>query len=287
MNLLYQIKHQLKLIRWQARRNSAALRWGTSRLNKSPAVLGNAMPKSGSHLIIQVLQGLVKIGPFVNPGFPPVNRGEDNSLLTEDQVLANIKAMKPGDIGYGYIHARQPFIDALTAPGRATVFVYRDPRDMVISHIFYATEIHPRHNMHRYYTEILQNMEERINAAITGVDEPGSELSGVRAKYEKYLGWFDYPEVLCLRFEDLILKRDEALGRLLDYLEQRGFEGQISRSQAIDSIKSAIAPRRSGTFRRGKPGNWQEYFTPANKAIFKRETGDLLIRMGYEENDRW
>lgn len=287
MNLLYQIKHQLKLIRWQGRRNMAALRWGASRLSQTPAVLGNAMPKSGSHLIIQVLQGLTQIGPFINPGFPPVNRGEDNSLLVEDQVLANIRSMRPGDIGYGYIQARQPFIDALTAPGRATVFVYRDPRDMVISHIFYATEIHPGHNMHSYYTEILQNMEERINAAITGVDEPGLELSGVRAKYEKYLDWLKQPAVLSLRFEDLILKRDEALDRLLNYLVQRGFISEFPRPQAIERIKSSIAPRRSGTFRKGKPGNWQEYFTPANKAIFKRETGDLLIRMGYEENDRW
>ncbi len=287
MNLLYQIKHQLKLIRWQGRRNLVSLRWGASHLNNTPAVLGNAMPKSGSHLIIQVLQGLAQIGPFINPGLPPVNRGEDNSLLPEKDVLANIKQMKPGDIGYGYIHARQPFIEALTASGRATVFVYRDPRDMVISHIFYATEIHPGHHMHSYYTEVLQNMEERINAAICGVDEPGSELSGVCAKYEKYLDWLHQPAVLSLRFEDLILNRDETLNHLLDYLEQRGFKCSLSRPKAIEGIKSAIAPRRSGTFRKGKPGNWQEYFTPANKAIFKHETGDLLIRMGYEENDRW
>jgi sulfotransferase 6B1 len=287
MNLPYQIKHQLKLIRWQGRRSMASLRWGASRLNNTPAVLGNAMPKSGSHLIIQVLQGLAHIGPFINPGLPPVNRGEDNSLLSESEVLANIRNMKPGDIGYGYIQARQPFIEPLTAPGRATVFVYRDPRDMVISHVFYATEIHPGHNMHSYYTEVLQNMEERINAAICGVDEPGSELSGVCAKYEKYLDWLNQPAMLSLRFEDLILKRDEALSRLLDYLELRGFKSELTRSQAIEGIKEAIAPRRSGTFRKGKPGNWQEYFTPANKSIFKRETGDLLIRMGYEENERW
>jgi hypothetical protein len=287
MNLSYRIKHQFKLIRWQGRRNLASLRWGASTLNSTPSVLGNAMPKSGSHLIIQVLQGLGHIGPFINPGLPPVNRAEDNSLLPESEVLANIQAMKPGDIGYGYLHARQPFINALTAPGRAAVFVYRDPRDMVISHIFYATEIHPGHNMHHYYTDKLQNMEERINAAISGVDEPGSELSGVRAKYEKYLEWLNQTEVLSLRFEDLILKRDEALNHLLEYLELRGYKSNLPRLQAIEGIKSAIAPRRSGTFRKGKPGNWQEYFSPANKSIFKRETGDLLIRMGYEDNERW
>ncbi len=93
------------------------MRWGRSSLEQSPAVLGNAMPKSGSHLIIQVLQGLTQLGPFVNPGFPPVNRGEDNSKLPDAEVLANIRRMRPGDIAYGYINAREPFVSALTAPG--------------------------------------------------------------------------------------------------------------------------------------------------------------------------
>ena len=89
-------------------------------------------------------------------------------------MLANIQRMRPGDIAYGYVKAREPFISALTAPGRATIFVYRDPRDMIVSHVFYATQMHKGHWMHRYYTETLHTMEERINAAIQGVEEPGT-----------------------------------------------------------------------------------------------------------------
>src|SRR5512139_3644707 len=133
------IKHSLKTLRWQARRSRAAFRWGKKALDSVPAVLGNAMPKSGSHLINQVLQGLTRVGPFVNPGFPPVNRAEDNRKLVESAILKNIELMQAGDIRYGYVHARQPFIEALTRPGKAMVFVYRDPRDMLVSHIFYAT----------------------------------------------------------------------------------------------------------------------------------------------------
>jgi hypothetical protein len=62
---MLEIKHSLKLARWQGRRVLAGLRWGPQNLAKAPAVLGNAMPKSGSHLIIQVLQGLTRLGPFV------------------------------------------------------------------------------------------------------------------------------------------------------------------------------------------------------------------------------
>lgn len=287
MNAYYQVKRTLKLARWQVRRVATGLRWGASELQSTPSVLGNAMPKSGSHLIIQVLQGLTHIGPFVNPGFPPVNRAEDNNQLPEHLILANIKRMRPGDIGYGYINAREPYLSALSKPGRASVFVCRDPRDMIVSHVFYATQMHKGHGMHRYYTEELHTMEERINAAIAGVDEPGSELKNVRTRYDGYLDWWEQPDVLSLRFEDLILDREATFGRLLDYLETRGYQPRAARSQAIQVLAQSIAPKKSGTFRKGQPGNWREHFSATNIATFKEQAGDLLIRMGYEADLDW
>lgn len=266
---------------------SVGMRWGPEALRAAPAVLGNAMPKSGSHLIIQVLQGLTRLGPFINPGFPPVNRSEDNSKLPDVSILGNIHRMRSGDIAYGYIQAKEPFISALTAPGRATIFVYRDPRDMIVSHVFYATQMHTGHGMHKYYNQELQTMEERINAAIQGVEVPGAQLTPVKEKYEAYLGWLDEPKVLCLRFEDLILDRQIALGKILDYLETCGFTPKASRSTAIATLEQAIIPKKSGTFRKGKPGNWQEHFTDQNKALFKEKTGNLLIQLGYVTSQDW
>ena len=281
------LKRRLKVIRWKIRRRQVAWKWGSKDVSGTPAVLGNAMPKSGSHLIIQVLQGLTRVGPFVNPGFPPVNRAEDNRKLVEAAILKNIEQMQAGDIRYGYIHARQPFIEPLTRPGKAMVFVYRDPRDMLVSHVFYATEMHPGHGMHHYYTEVLSSMEERLNAAIQGVDEEGAELSNVKERYLKYLGWLDIPGTLCLRFEDLVLDREASFRRLLSYFEERGMRLQVSQESAIEALASSIAPHKSGTFRKGKPGSWQESFSPQNKQTFKQIAGDLLIQMGYEKDLDW
>ncbi|MFM8319505.1 MAG: sulfotransferase domain-containing protein [Chloroflexota bacterium] len=281
------LKTALKQVRWRLRRAQAAWRYGAAELAHTPAVLGNAMPKSGSHLINQVVQGLTQLGPFVNPGFPPVNRDQANAKQADAVVAANLQRMLPGDIAYGYVQCRPPFQPLLTAPGRATIFVYRDPRDMLVSHVFYATEMHKGHGMHTYYSQELKTMEARLNAAIRGVDEPGSELSPIRAKYEGYLGWRDAPEVLCLRFEDLILDRRAALNRLLDYLNGRGFTSRLPRQQEIAILEQAIAPKKSGTFRKGQPGNWKDHFTPANIAFFKEQTGDLLVRMGYESSMDW
>jgi len=287
MNPICATKHQLKVVRWRLRRLSVGLRYGAARLNSTPTVLGNAMPKSGSHLINQIVQGLPAIGTFVNTGFPPVNRDELNQKQPDAQVQANLERMLPGDVGYGYVKARPPFISLLTQPGWATVFVLRDPRDMIVSHVFYAAQMHPGHGMHRYYNETLQTMEQRINAAIEGVEQPGSELSPILSKYEGYLGWLDQPEVLCLRFEDLILARQAALGRLLDFLCQRGFQPRLQREREIELLLQAVAPKKSGTFRKGQPGNWREHFSAENKRVFKNLTGDLLYRLGYEQNSDW
>lgn len=287
-DIYYSTKERLKIIRWRARRAVVAFRYDRKILNAMPIVLGNAIPKSGSHLIIQILEGLTKLGPFVDTGFPPVNRWEDNRKLPPDAVLANINRMRPGDVGYGYIHCREPFVQALTADGRATIFVYRDPRDMVVSAVKYATGMNLEHGMHEYFTKRLKTDEERINVVIQGKqDEPGLEYSDIRTRYEKYIGWLEQPPVLCLCFEDLILNRDEALGQILDYLSTRGFTPKVSRLEAISLLNQSINPKKSGTFRKGQPGGWKVNFTPENIIRFKQVAGDLLVRLGYEKDENW
>lgn len=287
MSLLTALKQPFKQARWQWRRAQAARRWGRQLAESVPAVVGNAMPKSGSHLLIQILNGLTQLGPFVDPGMPPLSRSAANRNLPEAQVVANLRRLGPGDIAYCYLHARAPFIEELTRPGIAAFFIYRDPRDVIVSQVFYATQMHAGHGMHEYYNQELSSVEERINAAIQGVQTDTAQLSSIAAKYDHYLGWLQQPAVCSLRFEDLILDRPAALGRVLDHLAEHGFTPQASRQQAIDVLTAAVKPRASGTFRRGQPGEWREHFTEAHKKLFKTVTGDLLQRLGYEKDQNW
>jgi hypothetical protein len=275
------------MLRWRLRRAQAAGRWGSEALSQTPIVIGNAMPKSGSHLLIQVLLGLTGIGPFIDPGMPPISRSSTNRNLNRSEVLENLRQLRCGDIVYSYLHAQDSYIAELTRQGVASFFIYRDPRDLIVSHVFYATEMYPKHGMHNYYTQKLSTMEQRINAAIQGVQEEGSRLSSIKEKYQKYLGWLVQSSVLAVRFEDLILDRQAALIRILDHLAARGFVPNLARERAIDALASSIAPRASGTFRRGQPGEWRDNFTAENKRVFKLATGDLLKRLGYERDDSW
>ena len=287
MEIIGTAKHFAKYLRWQGRRFRAAQKWGKDSFQQLPVIFGNAMPKSGSHLLTQVLFGLTEIGPFVDPGFPPVNRTENNQPRSEKAIVRSLLELRHGDIRYGYLHAREPYLSLLTKPGWATIFIYRDPRDMLVSHVFYATDMYHGHGMHRYYTEHLKSMEERLDAAIEGVRIPGFELASVRERYDSYLGWLRCDEVLSLRFEDFILKRKETLARLLDYLSKKGFRSSFRRDHEIAVLEKAIQPGKSGTFRKGQPGNWRDHFTDENKERFKTVAGDLLQTLGYEENNDW
>lgn len=284
MNLYYQLKRQVKYLRLELRRTQAARRWGSEALANSPTVFGNAIPKAGSHLLIQVLLGLKEIGPFIDPGFPPVNRFEGNTRLELEERIAELNRMRSGEVRYGYAPCREPYLSAITGPGKASVFIYRDPRDLVVSHIFFAKDIYEGHGMHDYYNQ-LPTMEERLNVEIEGCSIPGLELPSVLARYEVNYGWFERDDVLCIKFEDLILNRDKTLGEILDYIMTFGVEFAASRSEAIEILRKSIEPKKSGTFRKGQPGNWREYFTEENKDRFKAVTGDLLTRLGYEESD--
>lgn len=287
MKAVTQVKVALKQVRWAMRRVDAARRWGSASLKAMPAVIGNSMPKSGSHLIIQILEGLPQIGPFVDPGMPPLNRNQENDILPEKEIVRRIAALKPGDFTYCYLGADEPYRGLLTQDQFAPIFVYRDPRDVIVSHVFYATEMHKTHAMRKYYTETLTSMEERINAAILGVQTPDVTLTCIREKYERYLGWFDCKQVLSIRFEDLILNRTESVERILDHLAAHGFEPQVGRTVAVQTLAGKVQPKKSGTFRKGQPGNWREHFTPANIRLFKEQTGDLLVKLGYETCEDW
>jgi len=271
----------MRPFRWVAN----GLRWGPSTLMRAPAVVGNAMPKAGSHLIGQVLQGLPQFGPFMFTPANKLNRGPHNSKLNVHQIAARIRNLMPGEVAYANIPAREEFTSLLKAPGMATIYVYRDPRDLVVSRVFYATEMHEGHALHDYLAHSLKSMEERLDLFILG--QPELDLRSLRQRYDRQMGWFDHPEVLCIRFEDLILDRRPTLLAILQFIKRRGFKSSMPDERCIDLMEQAIVPQKSPTFRRGQPGNWKEYFSEQNKRHFRETTGDLLVRLGYEKSDDW
>ncbi len=278
-----------RLIRRRLRRWMALLRWRRLSLSGIPILFANSFPKSGTHLLTQVLQGFPSIGPAVNSGLPAVvtYEGDSGRERTSTAILADLRRLLPGDIGYGHLHALPEAMELLCREGYAAFFILRDPRDVVVSHVHYVTEIETRHIHHRYYTEVLQDFEQRLRASILGLPDDKIPFPNISQRFAPYLGWLERPEVLSLRFEDFITNRQETLGRVFDHAVRRGFPCAMNRSAALEILTDSIDPQRSPTFRSGKIGGWKSQFSPENKALFKEVAGDLLLRLGYEQDPNW
>ena len=112
-------------------------------------------------------------------------------------------------------------------------------------------------------------------------------MPNIRERFEPYMEWLGLPEVLALRYEDFILDPQEAVSRVFDHAATRGFTAMCDYGTAIQILAESIDPASSPTFRKGKIGGWRDSFTGHHKQLFKKTTGDLLLRLGYEGDSDW
>lgn len=265
----------------------AVWRWKRLSFNEAPPVFGNSKPKSGSHLLLQILNGFTQIMPYRYVDADPIRtiRAEGGRRKAE-QIAADLRNVPQGVIGWGYVEAVPENVAVLCQPNRVNYFIYRDPRDVLVSQVFFATDMHEEHGMHEYYKS-LPDFGARLNVAITGIERDGLKMVSVKQRYEGVFQWLDQKHVLCLRFEDLINNRDATLNAMLDEVEKTGYKIPTPREKALSILIEAIQPKKSHTFRSGKTGGWKQHFTDEHKNLFKEVAGDLLVQLGYEQNNDW
>ena len=265
----------------------AVWRWKRFSFNEAPPIFGNSKPKSGSHLLLQILNGFTQIMPYAYVAAEPIRTiKKDGRRRTTDDIASDLHRIPKGVIGWGYVEASHENVSVLCQPGRVNYFIYRDPRDMLVSQVFFATDMHEEHGMHAFYKS-LPDFGERLKVAITGIDRDGLKMVSVKQRYEGVFQWLEQPHVMWIRFEDLINKRDATLNAMLDEVEKAGYKIPTPREKALEILIEAINPKKSHTFRSGKTGGWKEYFAEEHKQFFKDVAGDLLVRLGYEEDNDW
>jgi hypothetical protein len=270
------------------RRVSTALRYGPRNLEGVPILFGNSLPKSGTHLLAQVLSAFPKIGPATDRGMGPILTFERQTgrQRPAQEILKDLAKLGPGDMCFGHIIAAPEIIDYWQSKNVAHFFMLRDPRDVVISHAFYIAD-KATQNVHHAYYKSLPTLEDRIRVSILGRPDWEGNFPDIRQRYEMYLDWLECKQICLLRFEDFIRAREQNLEKMLFYAEQAGFQLHLPRPQAIALLADAIRPEKSFTFRKGEAGNWKQHFTEEHKQLFKEVSGDLLLRLGYEQDNEW
>jgi sulfotransferase family protein len=255
-----------------------------------PILLGISFPKSGTHLLDQILLGFNRVAPFSRRlhSFYAEYEGESGRKRSPEQALAWLDSLRPGDITSAHLFARDEAVKRVCTPDFIPYFIFRDPRDVVVSHVFYVTDMEARHVHHDYY-QSLPDFDTRLKVSILGrLDslEPDVEFPDIATRFAPYLGWLDQDAVLSIHFEDLINDRTAILNRITDYFLIR-VPIEAPRELILESLESSINPGRSPTFRSGKTGEWKKHFTEEHRKIFKDVARDLLVKLGYEKDNNW
>jgi len=244
-------------------------------------ILEVSYPKSGTHLLWQILQSLVEPAVIpVRPSFFSIVES-DGTECTERDALEWLDKLRPNEVAASHLYAWQKVMECVRKPPFVTYFIYRDPRDICVSYVHHVTNIDLKHYHHSYFMS-LPDFNARLMTSI--LDVPGSD-SDIGKRFSPYLDWLDCPNVLSIRFENLIHNQFETLKRIIDHFEkQTGFPPFINTPEAL---AACIHPEVSGTFVTGTTGKWKKRFTQEHNKVFKDVAGDLLIRLGYEKNYDW
>jgi len=254
-----------------------------------PPVLINSFPKSGTHLLSQIVGGF--------PG--QYDWGQfyvSSPTLTMREVPTRVMAKRlerlcPAETAKAHLFWHPDFDRVLRERGAVRYFIYRDPRDVVVSETRYLTEMNRRHRLHREFVAI-DNDHDRLSFCINGSEalmEQGVWYPNIAERFARYREWLSDPATLAVRFEDLRGEQlDAVAGDIVDHYLRSAPAIPAAERQAIrEHCLAAIDPARSHTFRSGRTGGWVGSFDERLKDEFKSVAGKLLLELGYEANEAW
>lgn len=254
---------------------------------RRPPLLANSFPKSGTHLLMQILEALPGnryFGSFI-ASTPSITFREHSAAAH----LNRINRLVPGELAGAHIFYDPAYAETLARLNVAHFFVYRDPRDVAVSEAHYLAHMNRWHRMHRYFAR-LETDAERISASILGMSptECPYDFQDIGKRFARYRGWLDRNDVCALRYEDLIAAdRADTLNRVASFYADHTQGGHHDRAALIASIEANIQPQKSHTFRSGRAGGWQKAFKPEHKEQMKAVAGTLLVELGYENDLDW
>ena len=252
-----------------------------------PPVLANSFPKSGTHLLVQMIDGMpdrVNYGAFLG--------SETSSFQLRERSEANTRAFicgfVPGEVIRGHLYYEAPYAKALSDQNTVQYFIYRDLRAVVVSEAHYLREMNRWHRLAPYFQKL--SIEDAIALSITGFDPPvaGINYPNIAERFARYRGWLAHPDCMCIRYEDLQSEGRDAIVRdMAKFYLSHSSRTDLDLEECAGAMLANVAPQKSHTFRSGKKAGWQKEFTDKHYRLFDDVAGQLLLDLGYERDHTW
>lgn len=244
-----------------------------------PPIVANSVPKSGTHLLLQILESLPGVRPWglflaSQPSFRFRN-------VPPGRLAAKVGAMADGELAGAHLHFSEELAGAFELRGVAPFFIYRDPRDVVVSEAHYLATMNRWHRLHPYFRHA-GDLQAKIRLSIEGLPpEAGLDYPDIGQRYARFLGWLDNTRVCAVRYEALMgADRPAAVARIVEFWCSRtscGEDAQALVAKALDAVR----PAESHTFRQGGSGGWREAMEPSTRACFLRHGERIVHQLGY------
>jgi len=249
-----------------------------------PRIFINSIPKAGTHLVtaeLERFQGLQHSRLHIEIAETKVGeqrRPDANPVLDYRKVARYVDQVRPGQFFSAHLFWTQEMQDIIAARGIPTVFVLRDPRDILISRLHYTAGLQ-RHWMHKFFTENYHSDVERLRLLVMG-HEANPVVIPMRNVLESFQPWLTAPGVLSVKFEDLVGERGGgSAARKLEVLQQIATHCGLPSGHLEELAKTATGS--TPTLRKGKIGGWREDMPKEIADLVHRECGDLIKACGY------
>jgi len=259
-----------------------------------PRVLVNSVPKAGTHLVTSILDLLPEMRSTgihldqVNTG----RYGKINPEIAEldwQIVRSMLGRVKSGQYATSHLWSHPTLFEILAELGFRSIFVVRDPRDILVSAAEYVHRLR-RHPQYQRFREDYPDRDARLHALIDGFPAGrwGHPQLPFVERLRGYQPWLDPREgVLCCRFEDLI---GDAGGGSRSAQRTRvaeiGHHVERHLDQAtLDHIELAAWSSRSPTFRNGASGEWKTVLVGPTLEYFNKQVDpEVMAAYGYQQD---
>jgi hypothetical protein len=254
-------------------------------------VLVASHPRSGTHLMIDLLRRqFASCAARVLPGqsfadlYLSLERFQENAHrpITEQRARGIVKRARRPTLKTHMLPsfervppAHREFVMGLV--GRSDrIYCVRDGRSVMCSYrIFHDHGATP--------------MSAFLRERVDGVSRAARWARHIRA-------WMAEPGVHLMRYEALVRSPVESVEKLGQILGERPLGRQPTLPPPLRTVSesrlSRLLGRSTSTAIVGKPlpgeaKKWQELFDESDRRFFHEEAGDLLIELGYEQDDAW
>jgi hypothetical protein len=240
----------------------------------SKKILLNSFPKSGTHLLSQIIES---IEPFNFRGVLLANYASlSGKRRKESNLIKVLQSSKKNEIIHAHLFYSNEINKVLNENNFRKILLIRDLRDVVCSEERYYSHINKLNHMHKHFLKI-DSLDKRLSACINGLNIEGKYFPSIKEKFMNYINWIDDDQVLIIRFEELSdpLLLNSTISNLVNFIT-----GEQITDSALNSIKENINPSSSHTYS-GKSRNWKNSFSNYNIEEFESVAGDLNRKLGY------